>query len=221
MTKRKAPESRLPPGRPPTRKFVQVGQRIGRGVVIDADVRIPRPTQPGRKSGERGARLVCECGNEYVQSIGCLFRGRGARGCGCGLREPKWPDMPNRAARNGVLGVYQYAAHRRGFAWDLTDEDFDRLTALDCYYCGSPPGAVRKSDPRSMYKDGDFIYTGLDRKDNDLGYTLENVVPCCWFCNHAKSSMPFDVFMEWIARLTAYHWFRPELTPSRRLKAVM
>lgn len=30
--------------------------------------------------------------------------------------------------------------------------------------------------------------SGLDRKDNTIGYTIENVVPCCTRCNKMKNS---------------------------------
>ena len=217
MTKPKIPGVRLKHGKPP-RLFVEVGQRIGRCIVIDADVRVPQPERPHRPDGARGARLRCDCGNEFVRTIYVLLGSNRNGGCGCWLKEPKL-GTPNRAARNNALKSYQRSAEKRGFAWDLTDEDFDRLTSSDCYYCGAPPGAIWKAVV--TYENGDFIYTGLDRKDNALGYTPENVLPCCKVCNHAKSAMSFDDFMTWIARLTAYHWFNPEMTPSRRLKAVM
>ena len=65
-----------------------------------------------------------------------------------------------------------------------------------------------------------FIYTGIDRMDNDLGYTTENTVPCCTTCNMLKGTMPYDDFMAWIARLTEYHWFHPDVMPSRLLREV-
>lgn len=220
MTKPKIPGVCLAPGLPPRHVF-EVGQRIGRAVVIDVDVRIPRPGRKvPRRRGDRGVRLVCDCGNEFVRAVSGLVRYRDSNAsCGCEAKRPKWRDAPNRAARNGVLKLYQTGACKRGLSWELTDEDFDRLTALDCYYCGGPPSAMRKSN--QTYENGDFIYTGIDRKDNALGYTPENVVPSCAICNRAKSSMPYGDFMTWVARLTAYQWFHPEMTPSPRLKAVM
>jgi hypothetical protein len=85
---------------------------------------------------------------------------------------------------------------------------------MDCHYCGVSPSMVRVL-PSGR---GAFTYNGLDRVDNTLGYMLENVVPCCKTCNIAKGTMPYDDFMAWIGRLIEYHWFRPELTPSRLLK---
>ena len=112
---------------------------------------------------------------------------------------------------------YRKSARKRGLVWELTDEDFERLTALDCFYCGQPPSAVQKPN-RSTYEGGDFVHNGLDRMDSKLGYTPENVLPCCTTCNYAKSDMPFDDFMAWIARLTERMWFHPELIPSRLLR---
>lgn len=36
----------------------------------------------------------------------------------------------------------------------------------------------------------------LDRKDNSQGYTMDNVVPCCWTCNRLKSNVfTYEEFM--------------------------
>jgi hypothetical protein len=115
-----------------------------------------------------------------------------------------------------VLKNYQGGAKHRGLAWELTGEDFDRLTSQPCHYCGTPPSTVRSVGV--VHENGDFIYTGLDRKDNALGYTPDNTLPCCTFCNRAKWAKSYDEFMAWIAQLTEYHWFRPELTPSSLFK---
>ena len=48
------------------------------------------------------------------------------------------------------------------------------------------------------------MYSGLDRINNEVGYTRQNVVPCCIICNRAKNSMPFKDFIDWINRLTQY-----------------
>ena len=62
------------------RLFVEVGQRIGHGVVIDAEVHLP--PQAGSVSTIRGARLLCDCGDEYSAKISDLLRGK-VKSCGC------------------------------------------------------------------------------------------------------------------------------------------
>lgn len=68
-------------GRKPT-LFVEAGQRIGRGIVLDPAVRVGKV---------RGARLICDCGNEYTAQLKTLFGRYGrpprVRSCGCLLRE--------------------------------------------------------------------------------------------------------------------------------------
>jgi len=258
---------------------VEVGQRFGRLVVMDANLRIPRKSSPQKTL--RGARLLCDCGKEYtcfaldlhygkITSCGCgrylkftdhtgqrfgrlvalrrVESGRSKKGhlagarwlcrcdcgnekvisgnsltsggvisCGCARRRPKRGYLPGVAARNKVLANYQAGASGRDLAWELTDDEFNGLITRDCHYCGSAPSAVARA---GTYEGNEFLWNGIDRIDNDLGYITGNVVPCCKLCNFAKKDMPYGEFMAWIARLTEYHWFHPEQTPSSLLREV-
>ena len=64
-------------------------------------------------------------------------------------------------------------AARRGLAFSLTFEQFKNVVSKACAY-----GALSTSDPGR---------TGVDRKDNDLGYLENNVVPCCRRHNTIKN----------------------------------
>ncbi len=60
--------------------FVTVGQRFGNGVVIDPEI------HTGPRLRTRGARLLCDCGNEYEVAMSNLFSGH-TMSCGCLHRE--------------------------------------------------------------------------------------------------------------------------------------
>lgn len=62
-------------------------------------------------------------------------------------------------------------AKRVGLVWDIPKETYRSLRSNPCHYCGGPL-------PETS--------TGLDRKDNAGGYTLDNVVPCCSICNYGR-----------------------------------
>lgn len=170
-----------------------------------------------------GVRLQCDCGNEYTVALSTLVAGLSS-GCGCKRGNPGCRSDPVSAARNRILATYTSNARQRGLVFGLTDEEFFRLISLDCFYCGHPPAAIQKlprrvkHETRRDYYDSGFASNGLDRVDNDLGYTPENVVPCCSNCNRAKRDMPYDDFLAWIARLTEYHFFHPDLMPSLLLR---
>lgn len=63
------------------------------------------------------------------------------------------------------------AAAQRGFPFELTEAVYSSFCNLPCAYCAGP------TEPTG---------TGLDRLNSKLGYTEDNVVPCCEFCNHLK-----------------------------------
>lgn len=73
------------------------------------------------------------------------------------------------------------AAKRRKLAWTIEYDDYLTLVVQPCYHCN-----------RSI---ADETGCGLDRIDNTLGYTLDNVKPCCKTCNRIRSrSMDAEEF---------------------------
>lgn len=98
--------------------FVTAGERIGRGVVIDPEIRTdPTPRKP---SGIRAARLRCDCGNIYEALINNLVEKNGkinTKSCGCGLVVPtgRPPVLSVETGQRIGRGVVIDPAIRTGF----------------------------------------------------------------------------------------------------------
>ncbi len=78
-----------------------------------------------------------------------------------------------RTARNDMNSRYSYAkcsAKQNKKPFLLTKDEYKKLASRNCIYCNSPSGGLG---------------VGLDRIDNDksIGYTVDNVLPCCRDCN--------------------------------------
>lgn len=73
---------------------------------------------------------------------------------------------------NGRYKSYKRNARQRGIKFEITKEDFAKIIVKRCKYCG----------------DYGAPYNGIDRVDNNQGYTLQNCVPCCEWCNKIKMS---------------------------------
>ena len=61
---------------------------------------------------------------------------------------------------------------KRGYGdFQINFDEFKELVTSACHYCKS------KTDSEAV---------GIDRINNDIGYTKENCVPACWTCNRMK-----------------------------------
>jgi hypothetical protein len=74
------------------------------------------------------------------------------------------------------------SAKSRNIEFLLTEDDFNIITRKNCYICGKENKEIHKN--------------GIDRFNNDLGYTIENSKPCCGDCNIMKRIYSFDEIIE-------------------------
>jgi hypothetical protein len=135
----------------------------------------------------------------------------------------RWSDMYNRsnkfcnncrtaptikkkgeAAFNRLLRVYKDAARQRNLSWDLTREQFKKLTSSNCHYCGEEPKHIVKGvyNNKGQYKlNGQYYHNGVDRRDSSKGYVLDNCVPCCKYCNLGKNDQSYEEYLERITKI--------------------
>ena len=86
--------------------------------------------------------------------------------------------------------ILKTQARRRGIFCDVPFEEFVALIEQPCHYCGDCTTNR---------------FRGLDRVDNDRGYTVANVVPCCPVCNYMKSNLTPDFFLQHTRRITLHN----------------
>lgn len=90
---------------------------------------------------------------------------------------------------------YMKGSSRRGVSFEINIEDFKNVVSKNCFYCGAKPSRVHYGDKRKGIIGNK--YNGVDRKDNNTGYTIVNSVPCCTNCNMGKRVMSQQEFFKW------------------------
>jgi len=157
-------------------------------------LRVIKRNYPNSQYGQPKYLCKCDCGKEVIV-YGYSLRNGNTKSCGC-LKTDLAGNQKrlNYGLANIRLAIsnYKRRAKRKGQEYNLTEEQFIELTQKDCHYCGAKPN--NKNIKKGC--NGDYIYNGLDRVDNDKGYTMDNVVPCCRNCNRAKYKMTLQEFQE-------------------------
>jgi len=180
-------------GRLPANFIDLAGKRFGRWLVL-------------RKvyTQNNQMRWVCRCDCGVERRVaGQSLRGGSSTQC----RECQAEDRTlsgDASAFNEFVHKYRAGAKHRGICWELTDNEVRALVGRDCEYCGSPPSQVLKVKSRA----DDLVYNGIDRVNNQLGYTFDNCVTCCKTCNFAKRDMTLDEFVSWVRRVNVHMWGR-------------
>lgn len=84
--------------------------------------------------------------------------------------------------------AYKGDARRRGLDFFLTVEEFGFFWQQPCEYCGIAIDTV-----------------GIDRRDNQKGYELDNCISCCSTCNLVKGQFAFDEWMAYLEQVAVYY----------------
>lgn len=83
-------------------------------------------------------------------------------------------------------GKYRLLKHRHDKRWKenvIEFQAFKLLASINCSYCG------------------EYTNKGIDRVENDKGYTKQNSAPCCKICNYMKRTMTKEEFLEHIEKI--------------------
>lgn len=189
-----------------------VGERFGRLIVI-------APTT----SKHNRARWVCQCDCEKQ----CIATGKSLRtgkkqSCGCLRRDVSRQKaalmsvnntLPSgEASFNLLYATYRWHAEKRQLPFELNKEEFKNLTSRRCFYCGKEPSQTyHGASCKTVY-----IYNGLDRQDNRIGYTVRNSVSCCGVCNDMKRTRTVEDFLSACAAVVTHqnHKKSAEMTDS-------
>ncbi len=166
-----------------------IGMKFGKLTVISKSVK-------RNKRGITFWNCLCSCGNnkEICRSE---LKNKITNSCGCLKIEYQNDSRNLDSAFQRLLRTYKKGALNRKYIFDLEESDFRKLTSSDCRYCGSEPKQIvyagRKKDEKYCYK-----YNGIDRINNDIGYHIDNCIPCCSKCNTMKMDLEQNFFIEHI-----------------------
>ena len=150
----------------------------------------------------RRLECLCDCGNICNPEKSKVINGI-TKSCGClhielcktlGDRVKK---KSGEASFNEVFASYKKGAIARNYEFSLSKSEFLEIITKPCIYCGNC--LTNKCSHRKT--NGHFSYTGIDRYDNNIGYTIENSVPCCKICNRIKTNMGVDMLYEQLNKM--------------------
>lgn len=173
------------------------GKKFGKLLVV----KLLESKQYG-KYKKRNWECLCDCGKTTNVTTSQLING-GTKSCGClhkltsveNSKNSRHKVIKKDAASNSIYSYYKHNAKNRGYSFDLSKDEFKILITSNCFFCGSEPLNLYHN---AYYK---LFYNGIDRLDNNEGYTTKNSVSCCKMCNIAKNKHDLEYFLQWIKKV--------------------
>jgi hypothetical protein len=87
-----------------------------------------------------------------------------------------------------IFARYRNRAKYKSLPFEFSLRTFEETIKISCFYCG----------------DVGSPYNGLDRRDNESGYTVKNCVPCCSKCNQMKNTYSVEQFLSKCKKIVKY-----------------
>jgi hypothetical protein len=149
----------------------------------------------------------CECGNKPI-ILGKSMVNENILSCGC-LKKEINQRKARKMSENNMLPVgesalnllyatYEWRATDRNLSFNLSLEEFRNLTKGNCHYCGKEP--AQKFGMKTLR--ASYIYNGVDRVNNDFGYSIDNCVSCCKVCNRMKGKKTVAEFVAFCSAIS-------------------
>jgi hypothetical protein len=144
----------------------------------------------------------CDCGKEKI-ILGQSLRKGVTKSCGCDV-------FIRKRKGDGVFRkLYQSIktnSNKKNIPFDLDLDFIKMITVKNCFYCKRPPYIEKFVYHKTRYSlgketDESMKIHGIDKLIPALGYTKNNCVPCCIYCNRAKSDLTEKEFKELITNL--------------------
>ena len=183
----------------------KTGMKFNDLTVIEYSHAIPY-TNPnsGKATSVHFWHCVCVCGNKIIANGNTLSRG-GTKSCGClharSMKNCKTNALETgEAAFNDIYRTYSYSAKKRNYIFDLTKDEFKEIAQQLCFYCNKPPQSRQEGSKNRKYH-GSFMYNGIDRVVNSIGYTKNNCVSCCKTCNRMKMDKDIGQFLDQVHKI--------------------
>ena len=111
-----------------------------------------------------------------------------------------YPDAFHSHIGSSSYSMYKRSAEARNYIFEITLEEFNKLILENCYICGKQSDEIHKN--------------GLDRFDNDIGYTFANVNACCGQCNYMKKDIEYDMFIYQLQKIYECSYKKEMVKPS-------
>ena len=170
-----------------------VGKRFGKLVVIEDD-------GSRTNNGSILWKCLCDCG-ETTHATAAKLESGAKKSCGCLAKwrfktKLKTEESFRHAAKSVIIGRYKSKAKQRNLSWNISRETFEKIIEQPCYYCGTTYSLIYEN------KEHKYKHNGVDRINSNIGYEDDNVVPCCRWCNQAKSTMSQKDFYDWVQQIS-------------------
>ena len=178
------------------------------------------------KKGEHYIICDCDCGTKGKLVLkNALFNKNPERrtiSCGCYVRNGL--HVKERTKEDRIMHIQEYLygklkIRNKKLGFDnheiISFDNFISIINEPCYYCGLIETDTSMDTKSKRIVNNDIIYkpvtgtiykhNGIDRIDSNKGYVVDNVIPCCKYCNIAKSDMTQKEFYDWIESVYNYY----------------
>lgn len=178
-----------------------LGKRFGSLTVVDLKI----DTQATSGRYKRVWICRCTCGNTIEVRRPDALKCGDIKSCGCYSKKTivkaiKVHTLPKgEAAFNALYSDYKKEAVQRDLIFQLDEIQFRKITSSRCFYCNEVPSQTYK-----VSNNGKYMYNGIDRMDNSIGYIKYNCVPCCKMCNFIKGGLSKEDFLLHINGIHSY-----------------